>query len=87
MTDIQALSKNTLQVQFDDKNTTISTGDKLIFTSDFGRYEEGEEIVVEPQIGPNGEYVLKSWSETMALHYIGESLICEIISNDIAEIA
>lgn len=86
MTGIQALSKDALQVQFDDEYRTVSTGDKLKFKSDFGRYEKGEEIVVEPQIGPNDEYVLKSWSETMSLHYIGESLIWEIISNDIVEI-
>lgn len=86
MTNIQALSKDTIKVETGGVEVEISTGDKLVFQRNFGMYDEGEKVVVEPEIGPDENYVLKSWSETMSVHYIGEDLIKDIVSKGVAEI-
>jgi hypothetical protein len=86
MTNIQALSKDTIKVETGGVEVEISIGDKLVFQRNFGVYDEGQKVVVEPEISPDGNYVLKSWSETMSVHYIGEDLIKDIVSRDVVEI-
>lgn len=86
MSNVQALSKDTIRVEIAGKEIEISTGNKLIFQKDFGMYDEGERIVVEPEVGPDENYVLKSWSETMSVHYIGEDLMKDILSKGIVEV-
>lgn len=86
MTNIQALSKDTIKVETGGVEVEISTGDKLIFQRNFGVYDEGQKFVVEPEIDSDGNYFLKSWSETMSVHYIGEDLIKDIVSKGVVEI-
>lgn len=86
MPELQALSKDSLRIELESREEVISTGDVLRFKRDYGRYEEGSKVKVEPDIGPNDRYVLKSWSEAFAVHYIGEDLIKKLFSENVVEI-
>lgn len=86
MVQIQALSKDTIRVKSEDRSEEISAGDRLRFKSEFGMYEQDEILSVVPEIGANDEYFLKSWSDSKSIHYIGEELISEFISEDIVDI-
>lgn len=87
MTKIEALSKDTLRIYLDNQTVEVSTGDRLVFQKDCRFYEDGDYIVVEPERSQEkNEYLLKAWSETMSVHYIGEPLIIKLFEDNIVEI-
>ena len=85
MSCIQALSSETIRVQSKQQDTEISYQDEVIFLEDYGMFEEGTILTVDPEY--DGEkYLLKVWSQEHSMKYLGEELICDIVESDFAEI-
>lgn len=82
MTDIQAVSKDTILVSFNDEQLEISTGDTIIFTENFEIYTPNDTLTVEPEMKEN-TYMLRLWSEKYSVKFISLVKICELYENNI----
>lgn len=82
MTEIQAVSKDTLIVSFNNEQIEISTGESIIFTENFEIYTTGDTLTVEPEMKEN-TYMLRLWSEKHSVKFIPLVKIIELYKNNV----
>lgn len=84
MTNIQAISKDILEVYYNNTIFRLETGDKIQFMKSYEIYDKGDCVTVSPEIKDN-TYMLKLWSEEYSVKLIDEDSIYTLISDGIVQ--